>query len=122
MYFKQGYKNAMTAEDTKELLPQELEGKSDVLFGNLEDIYCFHGDIFLQDLENCISTTELVALCFTHRVLFIFYFMYKKSFSNVLIQMFYFIEYNLFYREMLSTGCTVSIAKTYPGQKGLGQV
>ncbi|KAL1123668.1 hypothetical protein AAG570_002744, partial [Ranatra chinensis] len=63
----QGYKKPMLSDEMREMVPQELEGKGDIIFGNLEDIYCFHGDIFLQDLENCISTTELVALCFTHR-------------------------------------------------------
>lgn len=52
----------------KSLIPVELVGKSDVLFGNLDEIYVFHNGTFLRDLENCISTTELVALCFTHRV------------------------------------------------------
>lgn len=57
----------MLSEETRKSAP-ELDGKSDILFGNLEEIYTFHNDIFLQDLDNCISTTELVALCFTHRV------------------------------------------------------
>ncbi|XP_073991103.1 guanine nucleotide exchange factor DBS-like isoform X4 [Rhodnius prolixus] len=62
----QGYKLPMLSEETRKSAP-ELDGKSDILFGNLEEIYTFHNDIFLQDLDNCISTTELVALCFTHR-------------------------------------------------------
>ncbi|BES92094.1 RhoGEF [Nesidiocoris tenuis] len=61
-----GYKHPMLAEETRHL-NSELDGKSDIIFGNLEEIYTFHNDIFLTDLENCISTTELVALCFTHR-------------------------------------------------------
>lgn len=48
--------------------PQLLQGKEDVLFGNLTELYNFHNDVFLKDLENCISTTELVALCFVQRV------------------------------------------------------
>jgi hypothetical protein len=50
------------------LVPPALVGKADVLFGNLEEIFSFHGKVFLRDLENCISNTELVALCFTQRV------------------------------------------------------
>jgi hypothetical protein len=50
------------------LVPPALVGKADVLFGNLEEIFSFHSNIFLRDLENCISNTELVALCFTQRV------------------------------------------------------
>lgn len=62
-----GYKMEMTNESMVHLLPAGLIGKSDVLFGNIEEIYHFHGDIFLRDLENCISNTELVALCFVQR-------------------------------------------------------
>lgn len=63
----EGYLRPMEQEEMRRLIPPELQDKRYELFGNLEEIYTFHGDIFLQDLENCISTTELVALCFTHR-------------------------------------------------------
>lgn len=63
-----GYKMEMTNEAMTHLIPAALVGKADVLFGNLEDIYIFHGETFLRDLENCISNTELVALCFVQRV------------------------------------------------------
>lgn len=63
-----GYKMEMTNEAMAHLIPAALVGKADVLFGNLEDIYIFHGETFLRDLENCISNTELVALCFVQRV------------------------------------------------------
>lgn len=64
----------MSQEEMKSLVPSVLEDKVDVLFGNLEELYRFHGEVFLKDLENCISTTELVALCFTHRVSNVSYF------------------------------------------------
>jgi len=63
-----GYKMEMMNEAMVHLIPTALVGKADVLFGNLEDIYIFHGETFLRDLENCISNTELVALCFVQRV------------------------------------------------------
>jgi len=63
-----GYKMEMTNEAMAHLIPAALVGKADVLFGNLEEIYIFHGETFLRDLENCISNTELVALCFVQRV------------------------------------------------------
>lgn len=63
-----GYKAEMESPEMKSLIPAELVGKSDILFGNLDDLYVFHNDTFLRDLQNCISTTELVALCFTHWV------------------------------------------------------
>lgn len=62
-----GYIMEMTNETMSHLIPSALIGKSDVLFGNLEEIYHFHGETFLRDLENCISNTELVALCFVQR-------------------------------------------------------
>lgn len=62
-----GYKLEMTCETMINLVPAALVGKADVLFGNLEEIYHFHGETFLRDLENCISNTELVALCFVQR-------------------------------------------------------
>lgn len=58
----------MLSEEMSSLVPPGLQGKSDILFGNLHELYTFHNDIFLKDLENCISTTELVALCFVQRV------------------------------------------------------
>lgn len=63
-----GYKMELTNEAMAHLVPTALIGKGDILFGNLEDIYIFHGETFLKDLENCISNTELVALCFVQRV------------------------------------------------------
>uniref|UniRef100_A0A182IWR8 DH domain-containing protein n=1 Tax=Anopheles atroparvus TaxID=41427 RepID=A0A182IWR8_ANOAO len=64
---KSGYRDEMLSEEMSSLVPPGLQGKSDILFGNLHELYTFHNDIFLKDLENCISTTELVALCFVQR-------------------------------------------------------
>jgi hypothetical protein len=50
------------------LVTPGLADKINIIFGNLDEIYSFHGNIFLQDLENCISSTDLVALCFVQRV------------------------------------------------------
>lgn len=58
----------MHSEEMMHLVPASLQGKEDILFGNLHELYTFHNDVFLKDLENCISTTELVALCFVQRV------------------------------------------------------
>lgn len=58
----------MRSEEMSSLVPPGLHGKEDILFGNLNELYTFHSDVFLKDLENCISTTELVALCFVQRV------------------------------------------------------
>jgi len=50
------------------MVPAGLQGNADILFGNLQEIYTFHSDVFLKDLENSICLTELVALCFVQRV------------------------------------------------------
>ncbi|XP_017148485.1 rhoGEF domain-containing protein gxcJ isoform X8 [Drosophila miranda] len=62
-----GYYDRIKSEDLLHLAPPSLNGKEDILFGNLHELYTFHNDVFLKDLENCISTTELVALCFVQR-------------------------------------------------------
>ncbi|XP_020815342.1 guanine nucleotide exchange factor DBS-like [Drosophila serrata] len=63
----QGYYDRMKSEEFTHLTPSSLQGKEDILFGNLHELFTFHNQIFLKDLENCISTTELVALCFVQR-------------------------------------------------------
>lgn len=50
------------------IVPEGLRENADILFGNLHEIYTFHSETFLKDLENCISETELVACCFVQRV------------------------------------------------------
>lgn len=50
------------------MVPSGLQGNVDILFGNLNEIYTFHSEVFLKDLENSICMTELVALCFVQRV------------------------------------------------------
>ncbi|XP_067631949.1 uncharacterized protein [Eurosta solidaginis] len=62
-----GYRDQMLSEEMMHLVPASLQGKEDILFGNLHELFTFHNDVFLKDLENCISTTELVALCFVQR-------------------------------------------------------
>ncbi|KAL5288815.1 MCF2L family protein [Megaselia abdita] len=62
-----GYRDQMQSEELVHLVPASLQGKEDVLFGNLHELYKFHSEVFLKDLEKCISTTELVALCFVQR-------------------------------------------------------
>ncbi|XP_032311512.1 guanine nucleotide exchange factor DBS isoform X2 [Drosophila ananassae] len=64
---KQGYCDQLTSDEFMHLAPVNLLGKEDILFGNLNELYSFHNEVFLKDLENCISTTELVALCFVQR-------------------------------------------------------
>lgn len=66
------------------MIPEGLRGNADILFGNLNEIYTFHSDIFLKDLENSIRVTELVALCFVQRVsVAIIVLLNDKIFSNL---------------------------------------
>ena len=67
-FLLQGYRDEMQSEEMSSLVPPGLQDKADILFGNLHELYAFHSETFLKDLENCISTTELVALCFVQRV------------------------------------------------------
>jgi hypothetical protein len=62
-----GYKLEVKSEEMQHLVTPGLADKINIIFGNLDEIYSFHGNIFLQDLENCISSTDLVALCFVQR-------------------------------------------------------
>ncbi|XP_039148323.1 uncharacterized protein LOC6733150 isoform X2 [Drosophila simulans] len=59
-----GYYDRLKSDESA---PASLQGKANVLFGNLDEIYSFHNDVFLKDLESCISVTERVALCFVKR-------------------------------------------------------
>ncbi|XP_068627026.1 guanine nucleotide exchange factor DBS-like isoform X5 [Battus philenor] len=62
-----GYKEEIEKPENQHLLPSALVGQADVLFGNLHELFTFHQDIFLKDLERSISATELVALCFVEK-------------------------------------------------------
>ncbi|XP_045447310.1 guanine nucleotide exchange factor DBS-like [Melitaea cinxia] len=62
-----GYKEEIEKPENQHVLPAALVGQTDVLFGNLHELFTFHQDIFLKDLERSISATELVALCFVEK-------------------------------------------------------
>ncbi|XP_065166036.1 guanine nucleotide exchange factor DBS-like isoform X2 [Atheta coriaria] len=62
-----GYRNEALAKDNYNLVPPTLLEKLDVVFGNIEEIHEFHANVFLKDLENCISSIDLVALCFVQK-------------------------------------------------------
>ncbi|XP_072946179.1 guanine nucleotide exchange factor DBS-like isoform X2 [Epargyreus clarus] len=62
-----GYKEEIEKPENQHVLPSALVGQADVLFGNLHELFTFHQDVFLKDLERSISATELVALCFVEK-------------------------------------------------------
>lgn len=45
-------------------VPAPLQGKEDVIFGNMEEIHDFHNDIFLRELEKYETMPEDVGHCF----------------------------------------------------------
>ncbi|KAK1806115.1 hypothetical protein P4O66_012820 [Electrophorus voltai] len=63
----QGYAAALGDSELAHVIPAVLENNSDVLFGNLPEIYDFHNKMFLRELENCVEKPELVAKCFLKR-------------------------------------------------------
>ncbi|KAJ8015700.1 hypothetical protein DPEC_G00028840 [Dallia pectoralis] len=62
-----GYRAEMENPVLVGLLPEGLQSKRDVLFGNMPEIYDFHSRVFLQDLEGCLETPERVGSCFLER-------------------------------------------------------
>uniref|UniRef100_A0AAQ6IDL8 MCF.2 cell line derived transforming sequence b n=1 Tax=Anabas testudineus TaxID=64144 RepID=A0AAQ6IDL8_ANATE len=62
-----GYRAEMEDPSMSYLLPLALRSQEDVLFGNMPEIYQFHSRIFLQDLQGCLETPEMVGACFLHR-------------------------------------------------------
>jgi hypothetical protein len=55
----------------REDIPQALRGQRNVIFGNVEKIYEFHSQYFLQELEKCENSPLLVGQYFLHHVSFI---------------------------------------------------
>lgn len=92
------------------MVPAGLQGNADILFGNLHELYTFHSETFLKDLENCISTTELVALCFVQRV---------RNLRNC--QRGNFINRITFHSEMSSSGCTRITVRIFHARRGCGR-
>lgn len=71
-------------------LPINLVGKKDILFGNMEEIYDFHENIFLKELEKYESIPEDVGHCFVTWApkfdMYVHYCKNKPQSNNVLIQ------------------------------------
>ncbi|XP_063057913.1 guanine nucleotide exchange factor DBS isoform X6 [Engraulis encrasicolus] len=63
----EGYAAELDNSELSHLIPPTLENKKDVLFGNLPEIYDFHNQTFLRELENCCEKPELVGTCFLKR-------------------------------------------------------
>uniref|UniRef100_UPI00398F02F9 pleckstrin homology domain-containing family G member 4B isoform X3 n=1 Tax=Pristiophorus japonicus TaxID=55135 RepID=UPI00398F02F9 len=61
-------------------LPQDLRGKRNIIFGNLEKLYNFHCQYFLKELEHCTNSPLRVSHCFLrHEEQFGMYALYSKN-------------------------------------------
>ncbi|XP_060637451.2 pleckstrin homology domain-containing family G member 4B isoform X3 [Anolis sagrei] len=61
-------------------LPQDLRGKRNIIFGNLEKLYDFHCQYFLKELEHCVDFPLRVSHCFLrHEEQFGMYALYSKN-------------------------------------------
>uniref|UniRef100_A0A8D0HBD9 Pleckstrin homology and RhoGEF domain containing G4B n=1 Tax=Sphenodon punctatus TaxID=8508 RepID=A0A8D0HBD9_SPHPU len=61
-------------------LPQDLRGKRNIIFGNLEKLYDFHCHYFLKELEHCRDIPLRVSHCFLrHEEQFGMYALYSKN-------------------------------------------
>ncbi|KAL3847149.1 hypothetical protein ACJMK2_018078, partial [Sinanodonta woodiana] len=62
-----GYYCEMDNRTMQHLMPEELYNKKEVLFSNLDQIYQFHHDVFLRELQNCEDNPTKVGKCFVNR-------------------------------------------------------
>ncbi|XP_060534993.1 triple functional domain protein isoform X2 [Cylas formicarius] len=61
-------------------VPAALQGKEDIIFGNMEEIYTFHNSVFLKELEKYETMPEDVGHCFvTWAIKFDMYVHYCKN-------------------------------------------
>lgn len=64
----------------REDIPQALRGQRNVVFGNIEKIFEFHSQYFLQELERCENSPLHVGQCFLrHEKKFYLYALYNKN-------------------------------------------
>ncbi|XP_019620399.1 PREDICTED: guanine nucleotide exchange factor DBS-like isoform X2 [Branchiostoma belcheri] len=63
----EGYYKQFDNPELAHLIPPILHGKRSVLFGNLDEIYNFHNEVFLVLLENHRDRPALVGRCFVER-------------------------------------------------------
>jgi triple functional domain protein len=54
-------------EKATDKIPQNLYDKKNVIFGNIEQIYEFHNEEFLKELEKCVDNPLLVGEVFHER-------------------------------------------------------
>ncbi|XP_063241428.1 puratrophin-1-like isoform X2 [Bacillus rossius redtenbacheri] len=75
-YITENYIPELRRED----IPQALRGQRNVIFGNVENIFEFHSQYFLQELEMCENNPLKLGECFLrHEKRFYLYALYSKN-------------------------------------------
>ncbi|XP_054632408.1 kalirin-like isoform X3 [Dunckerocampus dactyliophorus] len=90
-------------------IPEDMRGKDKIVFGNIQQIYDWHRDFFLVELEHCIQNHDLLAdLFIRHERRLHMYVVYcqNKPRSEYIV-----IEYETFFEEIQhEISCRMSIS------------
>ncbi|KAM8904892.1 kalirin-like isoform 3-T3 [Spinachia spinachia] len=90
-------------------IPEDMRGKDKMVFGNIQQIYDWHRDFFLVELERCAQNHELLAdLFIRHERRLHMYVVYcqNKPRSEVIV-----IEYDTFFEDIQhEISCRMSIS------------
>uniref|UniRef100_A0A3Q3QAW6 Uncharacterized protein n=1 Tax=Monopterus albus TaxID=43700 RepID=A0A3Q3QAW6_MONAL len=90
-------------------IPEDMTGKDKIVFGNIQQIYDWHRDFFLVELERCVQNHDLLAdLFIRHERRLHMYVVYcqNKPRSEFIV-----IEYETFFEEIQhEISCRMSIS------------
>ncbi|XP_058474523.1 kalirin-like isoform X1 [Solea solea] len=90
-------------------IPEDMRGKDKIVFGNIQQIYDWHRDFFLVELERCVQNHDLLAdLFIRHERRLHMYVIYcqNKPKSEFIV-----IEYETFFEEIQhEISCRMSIS------------
>uniref|UniRef100_A0A8C6WS45 Kalirin RhoGEF kinase b n=1 Tax=Neogobius melanostomus TaxID=47308 RepID=A0A8C6WS45_9GOBI len=90
-------------------IPEEMRGKDKIVFGNIQQIYDWHRDFFLVELDRCLQNHDLLAdLFIRHERRLHMYIVYcqNKPRSEFIV-----IEYEKFFEEIQhEISCRMSIS------------
>ncbi|XP_032412006.1 kalirin-like isoform X2 [Xiphophorus hellerii] len=90
-------------------IPEDMRGKDKIVFGNIQQIYDWHRDFFLVELERCVQNHDLLAdLFIKHERRLHMYIVYcqNKPRSEFIV-----IEYETFFEEIQhEISCRMSIS------------
>lgn len=76
----------------REDIPQALRGQRNVIFGNIEKIYEFHNQSFLQELEKCEHLPFSVGQSFLKHVS-IYFLRGKKNIAKTRVMLLFLLYY-----------------------------